>query len=57
VVDFCEHGNEPSDFIKMEFLDHLSNCQFFKGRSSNFSVKSHEISFQSSERTSVVLAV
>jgi hypothetical protein len=29
VADCCEHGNEPSGFIKGEaFLGQLSDCQF-----------------------------
>jgi hypothetical protein len=31
VVDSCEHGNEPSDFIiGWEFLDQMSDYQFLK---------------------------
>jgi hypothetical protein len=33
VVDYCEHGNKPSDSIKSgEFLVYLSGCRNLKKR-------------------------
>jgi hypothetical protein len=37
VAGCCEHGNEPSSFIKGgEFLDQLSDCQLLKKDSRNY---------------------
>jgi hypothetical protein len=30
VVGFCEHGNEPSDSIRKDIFDKLSDSQLFE---------------------------
>jgi hypothetical protein len=30
MAGFCGHGNELYDFIKVDFLDELSECQLLK---------------------------
>jgi hypothetical protein len=33
-MDFCEHGNEHSDYIKHgKFIDQIRNCKIFKKNS------------------------
>jgi hypothetical protein len=37
VAGFCEHGDEPSGYIKKDFFDNLSDNQLFKQYSAPWS--------------------